>query len=75
MLDHLSRASGLKGVEALDIGLGNHKEVLDHCEVVVEPMSALEETKTWRGSQTRLCEREGEPMKLKAGGHSQTIYC
>ena len=63
------KASGLKGVEALDIGLGNHKEVLDHGEAVVEPMSALEGKRRHGG----VYEREGEP--IKAGGHALSVYC
>ena len=35
------KASGLNGVDALAIGLVDHKDGLGHCEVVVEPMCVL----------------------------------
>ena len=50
----------------------DREDVLGHGEVVVEPRYVLGVKGTYIankqmwGSQTRLCEREGEPMK--AGG-------
>ena len=58
------KASGLKGVEALDIGLGNHKEVLDHGEAVVEPMSALE-GKRRHGGAPRPVSMRGRESQLR----------
>ena len=66
------KAAGSNGREALVIGLVDRKDGLGHGEVVVEPRSVFKVDmkgcmykQVW-GSQTRLLEREGEP--IKAGG-------
>ena len=60
------KASGLNGVDALAIVLVSREERLGRSEEVVEPRclsGCYLCCDLCRGSQTRLGEREGEPMK------------